>query len=168
MNYKALDIARYVINRAHHKKASISNLKLQKILYYIQAAFLIEYSRACFDDTILCWRHGPVIKNVYDNFSIFSSREIPEQKTYNKLTIENGKLCFKALPFTCDFLSTCDRTLIDKVVDGLLPYDAWYLVDRTHEEDPWNELQYYNTEIDCSSIERYFKKHPRRVYGEFN
>ena len=39
--YNVLDVAIYVINYAHDADygESMSNLKLQKILYYIQAAF---------------------------------------------------------------------------------------------------------------------------------
>ena len=48
--YNVLDVAIYVINYAHDADCgeSMSNLKLQKILYYIQAAFLVEKNRECF------------------------------------------------------------------------------------------------------------------------
>ena len=48
--YNVLDVAIYVINYAYDAGCgeSMSNLKLQKILYYIQAAFLVEKNRECF------------------------------------------------------------------------------------------------------------------------
>lgn len=39
--YKAENIAKYIIAKCNNDKQHISNLKLQKILYYIQAEFLI-------------------------------------------------------------------------------------------------------------------------------
>lgn len=53
MSYKVLDVCRYVIDYSNEKEYGISNLKLQKILYFIQAYFLIKQpSRCCFDDRI--------------------------------------------------------------------------------------------------------------------
>ena len=167
--YNVLDIARYVINRSSDKGSPVSNLKLQKMLYYIQAAFLIETKDRCFNDPILCWRHGPVVKRAYDEFSRYASNEIPAQKTYQKIAIENGKLSFGTFTFSDSFLSSDDhKQLLDNVIDGLLPYNPWYLVDRTHEESSWKSLTVYNVEITPESIADYFKNHPRRVYGEFN
>ena len=40
--YSALDVARYIIWYCEEKKYIVSNLKLQKILYFIQAKFLVE------------------------------------------------------------------------------------------------------------------------------
>ena len=38
--YNALDVSRYIINYSNDKNYGISNLKLQKILYFVQAYFL--------------------------------------------------------------------------------------------------------------------------------
>ena len=64
--YAAVDIANYVVNYVKDHGEHISNLKLQKILYYIQAAFLCEKGKGCFSDPIMCWRHGPVVQSVYN------------------------------------------------------------------------------------------------------
>ena len=53
--YKALDIARYVIDYSNYKKHRIINLRLKKILYFIQADFLIFKQRSYFDDKIEAW-----------------------------------------------------------------------------------------------------------------
>lgn len=169
MRYNVLDIARYIINYAHEKGQSISNLKLQKLLYYVQAAFLVsDREDVCFRDPILCWRHGPVIKRVYDEFSRYAADEIPPQSSYYKIAMVDGRLRLKKEEYTCDFLDTDDKALIDRVLDGLLPYEAWYLVDRTHEEGPWKELPFYNEEITPESIQNYFKNHSGRIYGQFD
>ena len=38
--YNVLDVCRFIINHCDEKDYSLSNLKLQKILYFIQAYFL--------------------------------------------------------------------------------------------------------------------------------
>ncbi len=155
MYYNVMDIARYIINYAHKTKQSISNLKLQKLLYYVQAAFLIsDREHVCFRDVILSWRHGPVIRRVYDEYSRYGAGEIPYQSSYHKIALVDGRLRLKRE--------------IDRVLDGLLPYDAWYLVDRTHEEEPWKALPCYNEEITPESIQEYFNVHSGRIYGKFD
>lgn len=43
-NYSAIDIANYVISKSTNPTGAdkVTNLKLQKILYFLQAAFLVE------------------------------------------------------------------------------------------------------------------------------
>lgn len=53
----ALDVARYVINYSNEKEYGISNLKLQKVLYFIQACYLISdlEQGPCFSERIEAW-----------------------------------------------------------------------------------------------------------------
>ncbi len=52
--YKALDIAKYVVAKCYNDWKPITNLKLQKILFYIQRSYLISDSCA-FSDDIQAW-----------------------------------------------------------------------------------------------------------------
>lgn len=38
--YRALNIAKYIIRYCNEKNRTISNLKLQKLLYFVQAEFV--------------------------------------------------------------------------------------------------------------------------------
>jgi uncharacterized phage-associated protein len=40
----------------------ISNLKLQKLLYYAQGFYLAIYGKALFEEDIVAWEHGPVVR----------------------------------------------------------------------------------------------------------
>ena len=66
--YNVLDISKYVINYSHDIGASITNLKLQKILYYIQAAFLVNKQEKCFAEPIVAWEFGPVSVETYNQY----------------------------------------------------------------------------------------------------
>lgn len=46
--YNVLDISRYIINYSNDCNYIISNLKLQKLLYFIQVYFLIEAKKTLF------------------------------------------------------------------------------------------------------------------------
>ena len=53
--YRALDIAHYIIQRCNTTNRTISNLKLQKILYFVQAEFLVTKNQPCFVEEIQAW-----------------------------------------------------------------------------------------------------------------
>lgn len=170
--YRALDVARYIINYMNDRKRSVTNLKLQKILYYVQAAFLVEKSDhlPCFAERIIAWQHGPVVCEVYNEFKKYGARDIPSQDTVNRVVYRNGRLMIVRKDFSDAFLADCDRELINDVVDGLMEYDAWTLVDHTHEEDPWQQVPSCNEEITTESMRAYFEDaaNRRRIYGYFD
>ena len=73
MEYSAFDLARYVLKKCIDEDHPISNLQLQKILYYIQECFLKEKDRKAFSEPIEAWQFGPVIPKVYDEYCIYGS-----------------------------------------------------------------------------------------------
>lgn len=169
--YKAIDVARYIINYLDDNGMSITNLKLQKILYYVQAAFLTsDEKEACYSDAIICWQHGPVVKSVYDYFKKFGAGKIERQDSYRRIAVKDGSFVFENVKFDSDIIKECDKQRINDVVDALEKYDAWTLVDKTHEEDPWLKLTMYNIEITKERIRKYFEtgNNRRRIYGQFN
>jgi len=54
-------IANYFIYVANETGSYLSNLKLQKLLYYAQAWHLALYGISLFDEEFEAWIHGPVI-----------------------------------------------------------------------------------------------------------
>lgn len=120
--YRALDVAKYVIERCNKMGYPISNLKLQKILYFIQAEFLVTYNEPCFLEDIEAWNFGPVVPEVYREYKIFGSANIPSFREYDNVSIdENHKI------------------LMDKVIDLCAQYTASTLVSITHNQKPWIE-----------------------------
>ena len=77
--YNVLDVSRYVINYSNEKDYGISNLKLQKILYFIQAYFLISTPNGmpCFREKIEAWDFGPVVPEAYREYKQYGSTDIP-------------------------------------------------------------------------------------------
>lgn len=63
--YQGIEIADYILNYAEQCNYQITNLRLQKILYYIQLNFLKQYDHVIFEDDILAMRHGPCIQSVF-------------------------------------------------------------------------------------------------------
>lgn len=144
--YSAMDIAMYVIEYANERNKPITNLYLQKILYYIQANELVETGEPIFNESIMAWKYGPVVEEVYSFFSSFGSSTIKYNNIfYNAKSIENVV-----------------KERINKIVDIKMDIPAWELVQKTHEEAPWKKLtengKVLNKEIEIDSIREFFKE----------
>lgn len=140
--YRARSIARYIIERCNSQNKTISNLKLQKILYFIQAEFLVNANQPCFPEQIEAWDFGPVVPEVYHEYKIYGSANIPY---------------FRRLESPIA-ISTQDREMIDDMVDECNKYSASALVEITHHQSPWMEAYKpgCNNVITNDSIKKYF------------
>lgn len=58
----------------------ITHLKLQKLLYFAQAAHLAVHDTPLFTDEIQAWEFGPVIPTVYSVFAKYASAAIPSDE----------------------------------------------------------------------------------------
>lgn len=120
MTYSAITIANYIINKCTEDQQPISNLQLQKILYYVQRDSLRQGAPA-FNDIIEAWQFGPVVPSVYYIFCGFGAMKI--------------KLRFK------ETIDDTLRAIIDKIVDAKRMLDPWVLVDETHAKGKaWAEI----------------------------
>lgn len=118
--YTAMDFARYIINFCTNNGMAISDLKLQKVLYYIQLAFIFHLKRDAFVDDIEAWPYGPVVRNVYNAYSSYGSTKIC-------LEYEDTEI------FSLDELN-----IIKGVLSNCLKKTAWELVEMSHAVDgPW-------------------------------
>lgn len=156
---KALDVARYVINYSNERGYGISNLKLQKIMYFIQAYFLAyEPGHApCFPERIEAWDFGPVVPAVYHEFKQYGSGNIPIITSY---IVFNEKELWNVHreEYNADIIDEEEQKMINAVVDQFSDYSASDLVELTHHQAPWKDayMQGRNCEITQESIRGYF------------
>ena len=66
---KAIDLAEYVIWYAEIHKYQITNLRLQKILFFLEGYSWRYFSRSAFEEDIEWWQYGPLIPIVYFYFN---------------------------------------------------------------------------------------------------
>lgn len=70
----------------------LSNLKLQKMLYYAQGWYLGLHNKALFNDPIEAWVHGPVVPNVYRKYKSFGWGPIILDETERDTKFDVGLL----------------------------------------------------------------------------
>lgn len=157
MAYKVLDVSRYVINYSNEKEYGISNLKLQKILYFIQAFFLISASKSCFKEKIEAWDFGPVVPEAYREYKQFGGGDIPSISyiiDFNDENIWESDI----VEYEDDIISKSDKQRIMAVVDKFADYSATDLVSITHAQTPWKSAykKGQNNEITIESMKGFF------------
>ena len=143
--YNALLIAEYIVKYCNDKKFSISNLKLQKLLYFVQAAFLVEKGLPCFPEEIEAWDFGPVVPLVYYKYKIYGGTNIPYMNSDENLF---------------EVISQEDKDIINRIINDCAKYTASMLVDITHKQAPWLEAYapYTRNTITKNSITDFFKE----------
>lgn len=158
MTYRVLDVARYIINYSNRLEYGISNLKLQKLLYFVQAEFLAftEKKQPCFAEEIEAWGFGPVVPEVYQEFKQYGSSNIPTIIKYYEIN-DDWEIAEKKYDENC--IEPQDRETIDQIVDGFADYSASALVNITHNQDPWIKTyeEGMNRVISKRVIKEYFE-----------
>lgn len=112
--YTAVDLSKYIVNKCIADSHPISNLQLQKILYYIQVEFL-RRGQPAFRDPIEAWQFGPVVPNAYYYFCGFGAMRITE--CYNGAAQPLGE----------------DKNIIDEIVLEKSAMNPWQVVADTHK-----------------------------------
>lgn len=119
MWYDAIEIARYIISECFKKNVSISNLKLQKMLYFLWVDYYKETRRALFFDDICAWQLGPVVPNVYYEYCSYAGRPIVEDYSSS--------------------ISKVDEDILNRIIINYLSVPANVLVNKTHKKgSPWD------------------------------
>ena len=72
----ASEIADYFIYIANDTGSFISNLKLQKLVYYAQAWHLGIHDTPLFDQDFEAWVHGPAIPSLFEEYKHFRWKPI--------------------------------------------------------------------------------------------
>jgi len=151
-------ICSHLVNLSLREDISISNISLQKILYFSQGFYLAENAHPLFKDKIFAWEYGPVVKSVYHDFKHFGNNAIAD---LNKISFILGR----------DFLSKEKmmpaevRSFTKDMWDLFKNYAPFELVEFTHiEGSPWYQIfQKYNgnlpkdIEIPQKDMETYFR-----------
>ena len=142
MPYNSLDIANKIILRTDNERGdAITNLKLQKLLYYVQGFNLAIFEEKLFEENISAWQYGPVVPNVYHEFKGYG---------YNSIIFDDENKPEELI------LDEERENVFNQVLEEYGKYSAIKLMNMTHEEAPWKNTVIERT-IDNELIKNYFK-----------
>ena len=149
--YSAVEVADWFL--ARHKSQMrqdegidpMTQMKLHKLLYYAQGVSLAVNKTPLFEDELLAWEHGPVVRSIYDEYR--GTRTIDKELTstqvndFNKLNKD-----------------TDAENVLEAVYDRYSEYSASQLRNMTHREAPWKETE-HNDVISKEKIKTFFEEH---------
>lgn len=127
---KAQDIAEYIVSFSHSKGDPLTNKKLQKLLYYVEAWNLVYFGQIV-DENFEAWVHGPVVPYVYGNFKKFVYS--PIEMNYGGVTasVFNSTIAEK-IGITGQI-----KDLTDQVIYKYGALSSFELEMLSHSEQPW-------------------------------
>lgn len=141
---KALNLANFIVSWCKEKGKPISNLQLQKFLYFIQLKSIqISGGKSAFIDPARfeAWRFGPVISEVYYAFCLNGGSPIIETSAEAEVPLKEN------IP----------NYVID-VINKALDMDPWQLVSISHREGgAWKSFYKdgYKKIMDNEAIKKY-------------
>ena len=142
-NHKAIEVARLFLYWANQEGEVITNLKMQKLLYYAQAWHLVNFHKPLFTDKIEAWKLGPVVQQVYQKFKVHGPRPIAYQ---DHKGAEESIFERKSLDFLKEFYGI------------YIKVPAHDLVNMSHSERPWISAFKRNESIDLNTMEDFYTK----------
>lgn len=83
-------IANLVLEEAEELKCSITNLHLNKALFFMHVDFLQEFGQPLVSAKIEAWEHGPVFREIYNQFKRFRRSAIGSRA--KKVDFDSGEL----------------------------------------------------------------------------
>lgn len=120
------DIADYFIAFANDTHDLLTNLKLQKLVYYVQAWYLAIKGEKLFNNEFQAWVHGPVLPELYNDYREF--KWYPIQR--DDLDLDSIQALEKKFGVEV-------TDIVKQVIEEYFELSAYQLERLTHSEDPW-------------------------------
>lgn len=142
------DVAKLFIDIAERQEENeqgdgMSNLKLQKLLYFAQGWYMARYGKPLFAAPIEAWRLGPVVPLIYSEYQRFGKNPIHDA------------------PPTEDAFTAEEFELLMDIVREYWQFSTSALVDMAHEAGtPWAKAYRADTPhipLDNAEIRKYFE-----------
>lgn len=117
-------VAEHIIYEAQKRGKPITNTKLQKLLYFTQGVYLAKYNKLAFEDNIIAWKYGPVIKDIYYKYSLYGAEPIIVVEEYDsKISL----MLINAINIVLESFLDVNQT--DLIEETIKPGSPWSYTD---------------------------------------
>lgn len=161
-----LNVADMVITLANQFAQPVTNLGLQKQLYYLNIISWLKRKQPLITASFEKWDYGATLPNVYNEYRKFGASKIsqpiqhwclrdPSKREFSPNNI-------KKYSFSPDQISLADQQFIQKVLPELLVFQPFTLVAYSQKEPQWQQRhrqQFYAEKYDLKQSINYYKKH---------
>jgi len=150
------EVANYVLDYCHSKGRRISNLPLQKIVYFCHVWSLIKLGKPLIKHKFEAWEYGPVLQYLYHEFKVFEAAPITARAM--RINSKTGKKEEAVARFDEE-----TRKFLEEPVEFYSRMDAGSLVELSHAKGgPWDKVWNHagkvnpGMQIDDAEIVRYY------------
>ena len=140
--HTCFDVANYFLKCQRYEAGElITNMKLQKLVYYAQGIYLAMQGKPLFNEKIYAWEYGPVCDSLWRKYKDYESEPLPRPNDIN----------------TDDIFEIETKQILDMVYDYYGQYSAWGLSEMSHKEQIWIDANRNGrAEITVEAMKEYF------------
>lgn len=137
-------IANFVLDLAEAEGRSISNLSINKVVFFLHAYFLVQFGEPLVSAKVEAWNLGPVFRELYREFKMFGDQ--PIRGRAHRISPDTGEreLC------EYDF-SDNERRFLEEIGRKYVGFSSGALVTMSHEKGgPWEQVWNHSTPVNAS------------------
>jgi uncharacterized phage-associated protein len=139
MPYDVRSISNYVLDIADVEGRLVSNLSINKIVFFLHSNYLIQFGKPLVSAKIEAWDYGPVFRELYREFKQYGEKPILSRA--QRINVDTGKfeIC------TYDFAGP-ERDFLESMIRRYVRFSASTLVSMSHAKGgPWDQVWNHGT-----------------------
>lgn len=138
-------VSNFVIDTAKENNVELTNLKLQKILFFLQGFYLHKYKKRLINGEFAKWHFGPIERESYKYFKPYGSTQITDGAfDFSVITFEITTIP----PISANEIGEAKFADLKSELTKMLSFPAWKLVEFTRNDPSWsnykNEIKKYS------------------------
>jgi uncharacterized phage-associated protein len=128
-------LANLLLDWGDEDRVQISPMKLQKLIFFLHADFLVKHGRPLIKQEFEAWDHGPVIPTLYNEFKKFKGNPIRTRaQAFDPITASSSTAEYR--------LQSDDIRLVRELYDFYKRLSAFELSRRSHDfEGVWRQAR---------------------------
>jgi uncharacterized phage-associated protein len=135
--YGIRELANWILDFADSRSLAVTNMSLNKLLYFAYEHALIAHGRKLTQAKIEAWEHGPVFREVYKSFNEFGNKPITSRAS--KFNPATG-----AVETASPHLLPRDAEIVMEAIANIIHLPASVLREISHADaGPWAATWYH-------------------------
>jgi uncharacterized phage-associated protein len=161
MAYDVRSVANLVLDFAEQLGATVSNITINKIVFFLHAWYLAKTGTPLVSAKIEAWDYGPVFRELYWEFNAFGKEPISTRAMRRNPTTTNKEV-------SVDIFAPDDLAFLRPLLERYLKMPVGKLIELSHvKEGPWDRVYNHPSEsnpgmrISDEIIREFFQKQTR-------
>ena len=154
----AKTVANYLLYIMGDAFDDLTNMKINKLLYFAQGHYLGKYGKPLFEDRIEAWEHGPVVPAVYSAYKEYGDRPIKgcDAGKAAGMPAEAEEVLYGVARQYGRFTASALRNMTHVIGS---PWDQVYRADHNHTEIPLPVIRdYFSGLAELAPAEKQFRE----------